>query len=501
MMPTTLVRRWWTLAAMTAALFMIMVDNTVVNLILASVQRSLNVSLDALQWIVSAYFLAFGLLLVSGGRLADIFGRRRVFLLGVLTFGGASLALGLASESGWLIGLRAVQGSGAALMMPSMLSIITTTFPSHERGKAIGMWSGVSALGLATGPLVGGLLTQTMGWRWVFFINVPIAVLAIATTLVTTAESFDETAQRKLDMPGLVTLTGALAALLLAMTQGPQWGWDSMRTVGLICLAAALLFGFVVIELHTGTPMIDMSMFRSRVYVGANIATFSVGFAMFPTLFSLGLYLQQVAGFTPIQVGLLILPATFMMMLLSPISGRLASRVGSAQLISSGLVMVAGSLLWTASTQLDTSHAFVIAAALGCFGAGLGLAVPAANTAAMNAVDSKKSGVGAGVIAMSRLIGGTLGIAVIKLFYAGHEFIDSEPAASHYDRIWSGPTGTGVVTHAVPGGGELPLGLQVIGACVLVAAVLTFCLVRSRVSGRPDGLLRHSGIDSGIRSA
>lgn len=477
-MPRASRRRWWTLAAMSMALFMIMVDNTVVNLILASVQRSLNVGLNGLQWMASAYFLTFGLLLVSGGRLADIFGRRRVFVLGVLIFGGSSLGLGFASESAWLIALRAVQGSGAALMMPSMLSIITTTFESRERGKAIGIWSGVSALGLATGPLVGGVLTQTIGWRWVFFINVPVAVLAIATALITTRESSDEAAQRKLDVAGLVSLTGALAALLLAMTQGDQWGWDSMRTIGLICLSVILLLGFVAIELQTPIPMVDMSMFRSRVYIGACIAMFAVGFALFPTLFSLGLYLQQVGGFTPIEVGLLILPATFMMMLLSPVAGRLAGRFGSALLMATGLVMVAGSLLWTASTKLDTSHALAIAAALGCFGIGLGLAMPAANTAAMNAVDSAKSGVGAGVVAMSRLIGGTIGIAVIKLFYTGHEFIDATPAPSTLDRVWSGPTGAGALTHVVPSGEELPLGLRTIAASLLLVAMLAYWLVK-----------------------
>ena len=220
-------RRWWTLAAMCFALFMVMLDNTVVNVALPSIQRSFDASLSSLEWTINAYTLAFAVLLVTGGRLGDIFGRRKVFLIGVVVFAAASATIGFAPTEGWLVASRAVQGVGAALMMPGTLSIITNAFPPAERGKAIGTWAGVSAIALALGPLLGGWLTEDVSWRAIFFINLPVAAVAVVVTLFATHESRDETATREVDFPGIAALTIGLTALVLALVEGNAWGWGS----------------------------------------------------------------------------------------------------------------------------------------------------------------------------------------------------------------------------------------------------------------------------------
>src|SRR3954449_9327981 len=238
-------RRWWTLAAMCFALFMVMLDNTVVNVALPSIQRDLHADLSALEWTINAYTLSFAVLLVTGGRLGDIFGRRRMFLAGVVIFALSSAAIGLAPTDTALVIGRAVQGVGAALMMPATLSIITNAFPPQERGKAIGTWAGVSALALAIGPVVGGFLTESVSWRAIFFLNLPVAVGAVAVTLFAAHESRDETVEKSIDVPGIATLTVGLTALVLALVEGNQWGWGSGRIVGLLATAAVGLSAFV----------------------------------------------------------------------------------------------------------------------------------------------------------------------------------------------------------------------------------------------------------------
>ena len=271
-------RRWWTLAAMCFALAMVMLDNTVTNVALPSIQRTFDASLSSLEWTINAYTLTFAVLLVTGGRLGDIFGRRRVFLIGVGIFATASATIGFAPSEGFLVASRAVQGVGAALMMPATLSIITNAFPPQERGKAIGMWAGVSAIALALGPLLGGWLTQDVTWRAIFFINVPVAIVAVFVTLFATEESRDETASRRVDYPGITTLTVGLTALVLALVEGNSWGWGSPAIIGLLVTAVASLATFVAIERVTEAPIVDFDFFRSRTFLGANIVAFSISF-------------------------------------------------------------------------------------------------------------------------------------------------------------------------------------------------------------------------------
>jgi EmrB/QacA subfamily drug resistance transporter len=408
-------RRWWTLAAMCFALFMVMLDNTVVNVALPSIQRDLHTSVAGLEWTVNAYMLAFGVLLVTGGRLGDIFGRRRVFLIGVVVFAASSLFIGFSQSSAWLIGGRAIQGIGAALMMPATLSIITNTFPPHERGQAIGTWAGVSALALAIGPVLGGVLVEHVSWQSIFFINLPVATGAIAVTLFAAHESRDETVIPKVDIAGISVITLGLTALVLALVEANSWGWGSPRILGLFALAALGVASFAAVERRAPVPMVDFSFFRAPTFLGTNIVAFIVSFAMLGMFFFLSLYMQNVLHYSPLEAGIRFLPTTLMVIVVAPIAGRFTDRIGPRPLIVTGLGMVAVSLLWQSFLTPTTGFGFLFPGFV-LMGIGIALVMSPMSTAAMNAVDQTKAGVASGILSMSRMIGGVLGVAVLGAF-------------------------------------------------------------------------------------
>jgi EmrB/QacA subfamily drug resistance transporter len=421
-------RRWWTLAAMCFALFMVMLDNTVVNVALPSIQNDLHTSIAGLQWTVNAYTLAFGVLLVTGGRLGDIFGRRRVFLIGVLVFAGSSLFIGFSQSSAWLITGRAAQGLGAALMMPATLSIITNVFPPHERGRAIGTWAGVSALALAIGPVLGGLLVEHVSWQSIFFINLPVAAGAIAVTLFATHESRDETVLPTVDSAGVAAITVGMTALTLALVEAGDWGWGSARVLGLFALAAAGLTAFAYVERRVTVPMVDFGFFRSRTFLGANIVAFIVSFAMLGMFFFLTLYMQNILRYSPLETGIRFLPTTLMVIVVAPIAGRQTDRIGPRPLITAGLGLVAVSLAWQSFLTPTSSFGFLLPGFV-LMGIGIALTMSPMSTAAMNAVDQSKSGVASGILSMNRMVGGTLGVAVLGTFIgqtsSRADFVDS----------------------------------------------------------------------------
>ncbi len=421
-------RRWWTLAAMCFALFMVMLDNTVVNVALPSIQHDLHTSIAGLEWTVNAYTLAFGVLLVTGGRLGDIFGRRRVFLIGVLLFAASSAFIGFSQSSAWLIGGRAVQGLGAALMMPATLSIITNAFPPHERGRAIGTWAGVSALALAIGPVLGGALVEHVSWQSIFFINLPVAAGAIAVTLFATRESRDETVVPTVDVSGIVAITVGLTALTLALVEANSWGWGSARILGLFALAVVALAGFAQIERRVRVPMVDFGFFSSRTFLGTNVVAFIVSFAMLGMFFFLTLYMQNVLRYSPLQAGIRFLPTTLMVIVVAPIAGRLTDTIGPRPLITAGLALVAASLGWQSFLTPTSGFDFLLPGFV-LMGVGIALVMSPMSTAAMNAVDQSKAGVASGILSMSRMVGGTLGVAVLGTFIgqtaSQADFVDS----------------------------------------------------------------------------
>jgi EmrB/QacA subfamily drug resistance transporter len=409
-------RRWWTLAAMCFALFMIMLDNTVVNVALPSIQDDLGVSLSGLEWTVNIYTLTFAVLLVTGGRLGDILGRRKMFLFGVVVFALSSAAIGLAPGEGWLVVGRGLQGAGAAFMMPATLSIITVTFPPEERGKAIGTWAGVSALALAIGPVVGGALAEYVSWRSIFFLNLPVAVGAVVVTLFATHESRDETKRHMIDWSGIGALSVGLSALVLALVEGNAWGWGSTRIVALFVAAVAGLGTFALIEPRVREPMVDFSLFRSRTFLGANFVAFIVSFAMLAMFFFTALYLQNILGYSAVEAGVRFLPSTLMIVLIAPLSGRLADRVGPRPLMVSGLTLTAFALFLQTRITVDTGYGLLLPAFV-LMGIGMALVMSPMSTAAMNSVAPEKAGVGSGILSMSRMVGATFGVAAIGALF------------------------------------------------------------------------------------
>lgn len=412
-------RKWWTLGALAFALFMIMLDNTVVNVALPSIQRDLGIGLTELEWTVNAYALTFAVLMLSGGKLADFFGRRRVFLLGLAIFTLSSLICGLATSGETLIGARTVQGIGAALMMPATLSIISATFPPHQRGMAIGIWAGVSAMALAIGPLIGGVITQHIDWSWIFFLNVPIGILGLVVGRLVIQESRDTSADQRLDFPGLVTSAIALFALTFALIEANAYGWGDPVIVGLFALSAVSFAAFLWLEAHQRSPMLDLALFRSSTFAGANVVALLVTLAMFGVFFFMSLYMQNILGYSATETGAVFLPMTILIILIAPLAGRSSDRIGSRFLMTAGMSCLAVSLVVFSRLGLDSSFWDIFPGLL-VGGFGMALVMTPMTAAALGSVPVEKSGVGSGVLNTFRQVGGALGIAVMGAIVASH---------------------------------------------------------------------------------
>lgn len=412
-------RRWWTLGALAFALFMIMLDNTVVNVALPSIQRDLGIGLSELEWTVNAYALTFAVLMLTGGKLADFFGRRRVFLIGLAIFTLSSLVCGLATSGGTLIGARTVQGVGAALMMPATLSIISATFPPHERGMAIGIWAGVSAMALAIGPLIGGLLTEHIDWSWIFFVNVPIGALGLVVGRLVIGESSDTSEGQRLDVPGLLASAVGLFALTFALIEANAYGWSDPVILGLFAAAAAALALFVRLEARQRAPMLDLSLFRNTTFAGANVVALLVTLAMFGVFFFMSLYMQNVLGYSAVKTGAVFLPMTLLIIVVAPAAGRFSDRIGSRWLMTGGMALLAVALLLFSRLGLGSGFWDIFP---GLIVGGLGMAsvMTPMTAAALGSVPVAKAGVGSGVLNTFRQVGGALGIAVMGAIVAAY---------------------------------------------------------------------------------
>jgi EmrB/QacA subfamily drug resistance transporter len=396
---------------------MIMLDNTVVNVALPSIQKSLGISISELEWVVNAYALTFGVLLLTGGKLADLLGRRTIFIAGLVVFTGASLWCGLAGGAASLIAARTVQGVGAAMMNPATLSIITATFPPRQRGTAIGIWAGVSALALAIGPIVGGLLTEKVNWSWIFFINVPVGVLGVIAARVFIDETKDTSKEQRLDLPGLITSAIGLFALTYGLIETNSHAWTSTRVLALFGIAVVALAAFVLLELRQRLPMLDLSLFRNPTFAGANAAMLLVGLAMFGIFFYNSLLLQRVLGYSAIETGATFLPLTLLIILVAPAAGRFSDRIGARWLMGAGMTLIAVSLLLFGTLDASSSFWNILP---GLLVGGVGMATTMAPTtaAAMGSVPVTKAGVGSAVINSMRQVGGSLGIAIMGALVA-----------------------------------------------------------------------------------
>ena len=411
-------RKWWTLGAMCFALFMIMLDNTIVNVALPSIQKDLGASISGLEWTINGYTLSFAVLLATGGRLGDIFGRRLIFLVGVVVFALSSATAGFAPNETALVISRVVQGVGAALMMPGTLSIITDAFPAHERGKAMGTWAGVSALALAVGPVLGGFLTEHVSWRAIFYVNIPVAIGAVIATLFAVRESRDTSVGHDVDYAGVGVLTVGLTSLVLALVEGNSWGWGSAEVIGLLVVAALALPAFVFVENRVKAPMVQFDLLSDRNFLAAVCVAMIISFGMLGVFFFLALYMQDILHYSPLEAGVRFLPSTLMIVGVAPVAGRLSDRFGPRWLIAIGLTIVAASLfsfsrIAVDSTYLDLLPGFML------LGIGIAMTMSPMTSAAMNAVPVQKAGIASGVLSMFRMVGGSLGVAVTGAIFQG----------------------------------------------------------------------------------
>ncbi len=416
-----------TLGTMCFTLFMIMLDSTVVNLALKTIQDKLAASLSELQWIVDAYVLFIASLLLTGGTLGDMFGRRKAFMGGLGLFALGSMACALSPSIDWLIAARCLQGIGAAVMMPSTLSILTNTFPDpKERAQAIGMWAGVSGLALAVGPLIGGVMVQHLGWQSIFWINVPVGALALVCAALFVPESSARDG-RSLDIPGqLLAITG-LASLTYALIEANSYGWTSPRILACFAVAAVALTGFFAVETRSRTPMLDLSFFRNSTFAGANLTGLIVSFAFFGIVFFLSLFFQRVQGYSPTEAGLLALPMTITVMITAVASGRIVGRIGSRLPMTIGMVITGLGLLSLTTVQYDTPYSQIWFLLIP-IGLGNGLVMSPMTTAAMSTVPGRRAGMASATLNTVRQVGSVFGIAVLGNIVT-RSFVDHIPGA------------------------------------------------------------------------
>ena len=410
-------RRWWTLGALCFALFMIMLDNTVVNVALPAIRTDLGVTQAELEWVVAAYALTFASLLLTGGKLGDLLGRRLIFAIGLVVFTLSSLACGLSGTATELIAARAVQGVGAALMMPSTLSIISATFSVKERGTAIGIWAGVSAMALAIGPLLGGIITEHISWNWIFFVNVPIGVGAVLAAIFVVPESRDTSREQRLDLPGLLTSGIALFSFVFALIEAHRYGWTSALILSLFAVGAVSLVAFVLLERHQRIPMLDLSLFKSGTFAGANLVAILITLAMFGIFVFFPIYMQTFRGWSPIQAGAALLPWTVMIVIFAPIAGKLSDRVGSRWLMAGGMTTVAVCCVLLSTVTLHSSFWHMLPAFI-LGGLGMSFVMTPMSAAAMGAAPVAQAGVASGVLNTFRQVGVALGIAIMGAIVA-----------------------------------------------------------------------------------
>jgi EmrB/QacA subfamily drug resistance transporter len=407
-------RRWIALGLLCMAQFVVVLDAAIVNVALPSIGEDLAFSQENLSWVVNAYVLTFGGFLLLGGRLADLLGRRRVFMFGLVLFALASLAGGFATSEGWLIGARAVQGLGAAILSPAALSIVTTTFrDGAERNKALGAWGAVAGSGGAAGVLLGGVLTEYLGWEWVLWVNVPIGIVAalIAPSLV--AESRSESLTRAFDFGGAFTVTAGLSVLVYALVDATDVGWGSTQTIVLLAVAVALIAAFVAIERRSDAPLVPFGIFRLRTLTGANVVGVLTGASLFSMFFFISLYMQQVLGYSAIKAGLSYLPLALTIILAAAVASQLVTRVGFKPVLAAGMVLIAAGLVWFSQVSVGGGFASDILGPSLLAAAGLGLAFVPQTIAAVSGVAEREAGLASGLINTSQQVGGALGLAVL----------------------------------------------------------------------------------------
>ncbi|MFL6138711.1 MAG: MFS transporter [Frankiaceae bacterium] len=408
-------RSWWPLVAVCVAVFMLLMDIAIVNVALPAIERELGAGFDDLQWVIDAYALTLAAFLLTAGSLGDRLGRRRVFVLGIVVFALASLACGFAQSPGQLSAFRAVQGIGGAVMFANSLALIAATYHGRDRGTAFGVWGATTGASVAVGPLVGGALVSGLSWRWIFFVNLPIAAMAIYVTLRRLGESRDERA-RGIDWWGLVTFSGALALLVYALIRGNDVGWTSAATLAELAGSAALLLGFVIVETRSAEPMFDLGLFRKSAFVGAQVVAFCLSAAAFSLFLYLTLYLQNVEGFSAFQTGLRILPITVMALIVAPITGKLTERVPFRVLLGVSLIVTSAGLALITRVGATSSWTAALPGFI-VLGAGIGATNPPLSSLAVGVVEPQRAGMASGISSTFRQVGIATGTAAFGAIF------------------------------------------------------------------------------------
>jgi EmrB/QacA subfamily drug resistance transporter len=406
--------KWEALAVLSVAYLMVVLDVSIVNVALPSIQRDLNFPPENLQWVVSAYALTFGGFLLLGGRIGDLVGRRRLFMAGLFLFSVSSLICGLSQSDTMLILARGVQGAAAAILSPSVFSIVMVTFEEGpERNKALGILGGIAGSGAAIGVLLGGVLTEYAGWDWIFFVNVPIGLVTLLLVPRLVTESRLDDAQRHFDALGATVVTGSLLMLVYALTQANNAGWTSLQTIGLIAGWAALSVVFLAIEQRSPAPLVPLGFFRNRTPTGANIVGFGLGTSIFGMFFLLSLYMQEVLGFSALRTGVGYLAVALTAIVASGISQALVTRLGVKPVLGVGLILLGGGLLWFTQISVDGSYARDLLPGFLLVGVGLGFSFVPVSIAALAGVEPHRAGLASGLINTSQQIGGALGVAIM----------------------------------------------------------------------------------------
>ena len=468
-------RRWSALALIVTAQFMVILDVAIVNVALPSIKNDLGFSQENLQWVISAYAIIFGGALLLGGRLADILGRRRLFVAGLTLFATSSLLCGLAWSEASLIGFRAVQGLGGALLAPAALSLLMTTFSEgRERNLALGIYGAASGSGAAVGVLLGGVLTSYLSWSWIFFINVPVAVAAIALTPVLLRESRADLAHRHFDFPGAISVTSGLMLLVYATTRAATHGWGAPATLALFAGAAALILAFVAIELRSPSPLLPLRIFRLRTLTAANVAMAIVGGVAFSEFFLLTLYLQDVLHYSAVETGAAFAAFALSVVVLSNVAQAVVGRVGVRPTLTAGLVLSAASVAYLARLPVDGHYFSDIFPAFVLGGAGMGLSFVPVTIAGLTGVQGADAGVASGLINTSRQIGGAMGVAAVSAI-----------AAASTNSYLSAHPGLGIANGAALDHG-FRTALYVLVGLLLAGALIVVALIRPTPAARPQ---------------
>ena len=406
--------KWFALALLSAVQFMVVLDIAIVNVALPSIQIDLEFSQANLQWVISAYALVFGGFLLLGGRTADLLGRRRIFILGLIAFTIGSLLCGLAWSETSLIGARAIQGLGAAAISPAALAILMTTFAEgRERNIALGVWGAVGGFGAAAGVLLGGVLTDWLSWEWIFFVNIPVGIAAVLLAPVLLGESRD-TRVKTFDALGAVLVTGGLSTLVLGITQGHQWGWSSGRTIGVFAAAVALLAGFVWWENHASEPLMRFGIFRTTTVLGANVAGFILGTALFSMFLMLTLYMQQVLGYSAMKTGVAYLAVAGTSIIWANVAAALVAKVGVRPLITAGMAILGVGMVLFTQVSVGGSYAADLLPGFLIIAFGMALCFVPISIAALAGVQEAEAGLASGLLNTSQQVGGAVGIALLS---------------------------------------------------------------------------------------